>query len=245
MTPRSGWSPANKDSQGRNAPAATSAPPTRAAAATRRSGAFLMRWPWLWITASRAHVEEEVNVGRDVPGDLGAARIGGLQGPHGGEALACDDLVPGRAILHPDDVELPPVPLRLIHDVAVGRERRVLGPGAEDAREVDRGGVVDAMAHDRALQRRLGWPEADGRHHEERRNVPGPRIGGAVGAEFAVGARANGIPVLDRRAAEERLVIEELDGRALEPACREPELGAVHLVLGLFKRRSRKPGMEP
>jgi len=73
-----------------------------------------------------------------------------------------------------------------------------------------------------------------------------PGRGSAVPSEpsFAVGARANGIPVLDRRAAEERLVIEELDGRALEPACREPEIGAVHLVLGSLKRRSRKPGME-
>jgi len=37
MTPRSGWSPANRVSQGRNAPIVISAPPATAAEATRRS----------------------------------------------------------------------------------------------------------------------------------------------------------------------------------------------------------------
>src|SRR5437879_13299682 len=155
MTPRSGWRPANKESQGRNAPVAINAPPTTAADATRRS----------WVDGDRAtlripgagpNVEEEVDVGRDVPGDLRAGRIACLQGAHRGEALSRDNLVPRGGVFHPDDVELPPVPCDLVDDVTVSRERRVLRPGAEDPRHVDRGRMVDAMADHRALQRRVG-----------------------------------------------------------------------------------------
>src|SRR2546425_5013670 len=234
MTPRSGWRPANKESQGRNAPVAINAPPTTAADATRRS----------WVDGDRAtlripgagpNVEEEVDVSRDVPGDLRAGRIACLQGAHRGEALAGDDLVPRGGVFHPDDVELPPVSFDLVHDVTVGRERSVLRPGAEDPRHVDRGRMVDAMADHRALQRRVGGTKADGCHHEQRGNAPGPRIHGAVRADLALGGRADRVPVLDGRAAEERLVIEELDRVPLEPASRESEFRTVHLVLGLLE----------
>src|SRR5439155_1561803 len=201
-------------------------------------------WPSLRVPGAGPNVEEEVDVGRDVPGDLGTGRIACLQGAHRGQALPGDDLVPRRGVFHPDDVELPPVAFDLVHDVTVGRERSVLRPGAKQAGQVDRGWMVDAMAYHGALQRRLSRTEAERRHHKQGRNAPGPRINGAVGADLAPRARADRIPIFDRRATEERLVIEELDRLPLEPACREPELGTVDLVLGLLERRRRRSRIE-
>src|SRR2546425_4448971 len=83
-----------------------------------------------------------------------------------------------RGILDADHVELPPVALDLIHDVTVGRKRRVLRARAEHSREIDRRWMVDAVADHRTLERRLGGPEPDRRHHKEDRNTPRPGVDG-------------------------------------------------------------------
>src|SRR5205823_653381 len=149
ITPRSGCSPANSVSHGRNAPVAIIAPPATAARAKRR--------PSLGSRLARAHIEEQVDVGQDLRRDLRAGRIGGL--------------------------------------------------------EADRG---DDM---------------------EDRNVAEPGVAGPVRAALARGGRADRVPVLHRRPAEERFVIEELDRLPLQPTRREPELGVIHLILGLLERR--------
>src|SRR6266700_7742306 len=104
--------------------------------------------------------------------------------------------------------------------------------------------MVDAVAHHRALERRLGGPEADRRHHVEDRNAPEPRVDGPIRADLARGGGADRVPVRDGRAAKERLVIEELHRLPLQPTCREPELGVTYLVLGLLERRSHGPRVE-
>src|SRR5881396_1823548 len=236
ITPRSGCSPAYSVSQGRNAPIAIKPPPATAAKAKRRSS--------LGSRRAGAHIEEQIDVRQDLRRDLRAGRIGGLESPHRGETLARDDLVPRRGILHADDVELPPVALDLIHDVTVGRERGVFRACAEHPREIDRRGMVDAVADHRTLERRLGGAEADRGHHKEDRNTPQPGVDRPIRADLARGGGADRVAILDRRAAEERLVIEELDRLPLQPTCGEPELGVTHLVLGLLERRSHGPRVE-
>src|ERR1041385_271511 len=235
ITPRSGCSPAYNVSQGRKAPIAIKAPPATAARAKRRS---------LGSRRARAHIKEQIGVRQDLRGDLRARRISGLEGTYRGETLAGDDLVPCRRILHADDVELPPVALDLVHDVTVGRERGVFRAGAEHPREIDRRWMVDAVADRRTLQRRVGRPEADRRHHIEDRNAPEPGVDRPIRADLARGGGADRVPVLDRRRAEERLVIKELDRLPLQPTCREPELGVTDLVLGLLERRRHRPRVE-
>src|SRR5438093_7771036 len=193
ITPRSGCSPAYSVSHGRNAPIAIKTPPTTAAKAKRRSS--------LGSRRARAHIKEQIDVRQDLRGDLRAGWIDGLEGAYRGETLADDDLVPRRGILDANDVELPPVTLDLIHDVTVGRERGVFRARAEDPREIDRRWMVDAVADHRALQRRLGRPEADRRHHIEDRNASEPRVDGPIRADLARGGGADRVPVLDRRAA--------------------------------------------
>src|SRR5438128_1742008 len=236
MTPRSGCSPAYSVSHGRNAPIAIKPPPATAAKAKRRSS--------LGSRRARAHIKEQVDVRQDLRGDLRAGRIGGLESPYRGETLAGDDLVPRRGILDADHVELPPVALDLIHDVTVGRERGVFRACAEDPREIDRRWMVDAVADHRTLERRLGGPEPDRRHHKEDRNTPQPGVDGPIRAGLARGGGADRVPVLDGRAAEERLVIEELHRLPLQPTCREPEFGVTDLVLGLLERRSHGPWVQ-
>src|SRR5439155_22001042 len=109
------------------------------------------------------------------------------------------------------------------------------GARAEEPWQVDRRGMVDAMADHRALQGRDGGTKADGCHHEQGGNAPGTRIHGAVGADLALGGRADRLPVFHGRTAEEGLVIEELDRVPLEPARRESEIRTVDLVLGLLE----------
>src|SRR5216117_1317390 len=236
MTPRSGCSPAYSVSHGRNAPIAIKPPPATAAKAKRRSS--------LGSRRARAHIKEQVDVRQDLRGDLRAGRIGGLESPYRGETLARDDLVLRRGILHADDVELPPVALDLIDDVTVGRERGVFRACAEHPREIDRRGMVDAVADHRTLERRLGGAEADRGHHKEDRNTPQPGVARPIRADLARGGGADRVAILDRRAAEEWLVIEELDRLPLQPTCGEPELGVTHLVLGLLERRSHGPRVE-
>src|SRR5881396_1878759 len=233
ITPRSGCSPAYSVSQGRNAPIAIKA---TAAKAKRRSS--------LGSRRAGAHIEEQIDVRQDLRRDLRAGRIGGLESPHRGETLARDDLVPRRGILDADHVELPPVALDLIDDVTVGRERGVFRACAEHPREIDRRGMVDAVADHRTLERRLGGAEADRGHHKEDRNTPQPGVDRPIRADLARGGGADRVAILDRRAAEERLVIEELDRLPLQPTCGEPELGVTHLVLGLLERRSHGPRVE-
>src|SRR5438094_9501256 len=236
ITPRSGCSPAYSVSHGRNAPIAIKTPPTTAAKAKRRSS--------LGSRRARAHIKEQVDVRQDFRGDLRAGRIGGLEGAYRGETLAGDDLVPRRGILDADDVELPPVALDLIHDVTVGRERSVFRARAEHPREIDHRWMVDAVADHRTLERRLGGPEADRRHHVEDRNAPEPGVDGPIRADLARGGGADRVPVGDGRAAKERLVIEELHRLPLQPTSREPELGVTYLVLGLLERRSHGPRVQ-
>src|SRR5437764_11404997 len=79
ITPRSGCSPANSVSHGRNAPVAIIAPPATAARAKRR--------PSLRSRLARAHIEEQIDVGQDLRRDLRAGRIGGLERTHRDETL--------------------------------------------------------------------------------------------------------------------------------------------------------------
>src|SRR5207253_7937817 len=96
----------------------------------------------------------------------------------------------------------------------------------------------------RTLERRLGGAEADRGHHKEDRNTPQPGVDRPIRADLARGGGADRVAILDRRAAEKRLVIEELDRLPLQPTCGEPELGVTHLVLGLLERGSHGPRVE-
>src|SRR5438067_7976611 len=165
------------------------------------------------VVGSGDGLEEQVDVGGDVGGDLfgeGAAYL-----LHGGQALPLGDFGPGLGAGHADHDDRPPgrqPVLPVGDDVAVRGQRRVLGLRAEHPGGINPARVVDAVAGHRALQV-LGL-EPDGGHHVDRGDdhaAGGADLGRR--ADLAAGAGL-AEPVV---AAEEAVGVVQVQGAAVEP----------------------------